>query len=193
MNHLEVKRKWDSIYSKSVSSAAPDACHVLTRYTYLLPEEGRALDIACGRGGNALFMAGRGFNTIAIDISSVAIDSIQERQHPLIDARCEPVDATSLEKATFDIIVISNYLDRSICTAIADALAPGGLLFYQTFVLDKVNPEAGPTNPDYLLEANELLTLFSGLKVRAFSDHGSQGDPDKGFRNQSCLVAQRSK
>ena len=46
MNHLEVKRKWDSIYSKSVSSAAPDACHVLTRYTYLLPEEGRALDLS---------------------------------------------------------------------------------------------------------------------------------------------------
>ena len=171
----------------------PDACHVLQAYSHLLPSEGRALDLACGMGGNSLFLAERGFNTTAIDISSVAINAIEDRRHPLIDCRCEPVAAAGLEKTAFDIIVVSNYLDRDICNAITDALAPGGILLYQTFVQDKVDPAAGPKNPAYLLESNELLRLFSNLKVLVFSDPGCQGDINAGIRNQSFLVAQVNK
>ena len=87
---------------------------------------------------------------------------------------------------------MSNYLDRGICDALVNAIAPGGLLFYQTFVQDKANPEVGPQNPDYLLSSNELLALFSDLTVLVFSDQGCQGDTEKGIRNQSFLVAQRS-
>ncbi len=189
----EIKSKWDSIHSKADKAARPDACHVLQAWTHLLPSEGRALDLACGMGGNALFLAECGFNTTAIDISSVAIDAIEDRQHPLIETRCQPVVAAGLEKAAFDIIVVSNYLDRNICDALVDALAPGGILLYQTFVQDKVDPEMGPKNPAYLLASNELLRLFASLKVLVFSDPGCQGDVKAGIRNQSFLVAQRSK
>lgn len=186
----QTKQKWDNIHSKADVLVKPSACDVLTDYKHLLPKEGHALDIACGLGGNALFLAESGFNTMAIDISSVAIQHINNRQHPLIDARCESVNASVLTIAAFDIIVVSNYLDRTICDAISDALAPGGLLFYQTFVRDKADPEAGPKNPDFLLKANELLELFASLKVLVFSDLGRQGDVETGNRNQSYLVAQ---
>ena len=193
MNVLtETKQKWDSIHSKADVLVEPSACHVLTDNAHLLPKKGHALDIACGLGGNALFLAERSFNTLAIDISSVAIQHINNRQHPLIDARCESVNASVLISAAFDIIVVSNYLDRTICDAISDALAPGGLLFYQTFVQDKADPEAGPKNPDFLLVENELLELFASLKVLVFSDLGRQGDTETGIRNQSYLVAQRN-
>ena len=186
----DAKKKWDGIHSKADPSVVPDPCHVLKTYGHLMPQTGLALDLACGMGGNAMFLAQHGFKTTAIDISSVAIDAVQGRQHPLIDARCEFLSAASLEKAAFNIIVVSNYLDRGLCGAIADALVPDGLLFYQTFVQDKANQESGPKNPEYLLESNELLTLFQKLKVLVFSDQGSQGDIDRGFRNQSYLVAQ---
>lgn len=193
MNVLtETKQKWDSIHSKADVLVEPSACHVLTDNAHLLPKKGHALDIACGLGGNALFLAERSFNTLAIDISSVAIQRIKNRQHALIDARCESVDATVLTKAAFDLIVVSNYLDRAICNAISDALAPGGLLFYQTFVRDKADPEVGPKNPDFLLKENELLELFASLKVLVFSDPGRQGTMEKGVRNQSYLVAQNN-
>ena len=188
----EIKKKWDSIHAKAGTFKKPDACYVLKSYAHLLPEDGNAIDVACGLGGNALFLAERGFNTTAIDISSVAIESIRDRQHPLIDARCESVDSTALDKSLLDVIVVSNYLDRGICDALVNAIAPGGLLFYQTFVQDKANPEVGPQNPDYLLSSNELPALFSDLTVLVFSDQGCQGDTEKGIRNQSFLVAQRS-
>lgn len=187
----ETKQKWDKIHAKADACVKPAACHVLTDNTHLLPKEGVALDIACGLGGNALLLAEYGFNAIAVDISSVAIEQIKSRQHPLIDARCESVEACGLAPASFNVIVVSNYLDRTICDAISDALMPGGLLFYQTFVQDKANAEVGPRNPDYLLKENELLELFASLKVLVYSDLGRQGNTEAGFRNQSCLVAQR--
>jgi len=188
---MDAKQKWDRIHAKSDTSLQPEPCYALTTYQHLVSQTGRALDLACGLGGNAFALADRGYKTTALDISSVAIERINQRQHALISARCEPADAGALCAATFDIIVVSNFLDRSLCPAITAALKPGGVLFYQTFVQDKADTSAGPSNPDYLLERNELLLLFKDLEVLAFSDQGCHGDTGKGLRNQSFLVATR--
>lgn len=188
----EVQQKWDRIYAKKSADYAPFPCDALTLHDYLLPATGKALDVACGLGGNALFLAERGLHTTAADISSVALEKVSQRQHPLIETLCTDIDAESFTSSVYDVIVVSNYLDRSICAEIAHALLPGGLLFYQTFVLNKVTPEFGPGNPDYLLKPNELLSLFEGLEVIVFSDLGVVGDTTRGLRNQSYLVAQRS-
>lgn len=188
----EVRRKWDHIYAKKDTDYTPEPCDALSLHNYLLPVTGKAIDLACGLGGNALFLADRGLSTTAVDISSVALEKLARRQHALIETLCADINAESIASSEYDVIVVSNYLDRTICAAISNALVPGGLLFYQTFVLNKVTPETGPGNPDYLLKPNELLSLFEKLEVKVFSDLGIVGDPALGLRNQSYLVAQRS-
>ncbi|NNC68584.1 MAG: tellurite resistance methyltransferase TehB, partial [Gammaproteobacteria bacterium] len=70
------------------------------------------------------------------------------------------------------------------------ALKPNGLLFYQTFIAEKVS-DAGPSNPEYRLQPNELLESFSPLHVLAYQEHGTVGDVKKGLRDIAILVAQK--
>lgn len=184
--------KWDRIYERADQSRIPEPCDVLRDYSYLLPASGSALDLACGLGGNALFMADRGLNTTAIDISPVAIASLQNRNKPLVKSRSAAAKEFLSRGVVFDVIVVSNFLERELCYHVQQSMAPGGLLFYQTFVVDKVHPEHGPNNPSYLLQGNELLSLFAGLHVLAFSDLGTVGKTSFGLRDAASLVASRS-
>lgn len=183
--------KWDRIYERSDPSLTPGPCDVLRDYSYLLPASGSALDLACGLGGNALFLADHGLNTTAIDISPVAINSLKNRKKPLVNTYCEAVEEFLLRGDLFDVVVVSNFLDRELCYYVQQSIAPGGLLFYQTFVVDKVHLECGPTNPSYLLQCNELLSLFAGMHVLAFSDLATIGNTSLGLRDVASLVALR--
>ncbi len=187
----DAKQKWDRIYSKADASELPTPCNALSEYGYLLPDDGTALDLACGLGSNAVFLAQRGLEVTAIDISSVAIEKLESLKVPKLTTRCESITADTLSSCQYDVIVVANFLDRSICNAIRNSIAPGGLLFYQTFVQDKASQNSGPGNTDYLLACNELLSLFSGIQVLMFSDMGTVGDTDSGLRNQSLLIARQ--
>lgn len=196
MDERKSRSKWDTIYRSKTDFSESGACKVLLDYQHLLPvtadRNSRALDIACGLGGNALFLSDRGYQVTAIDISAVAVEHVASFEHASINAYCAAIDQTLLQGLRSDIIVVSRYLDRNICSALMDSLNPDGILFYQTFTQDKADPSVGPGNPEYLLAPNELLTLFSGLRVLAFADQGQCGDCSKGFRNESFLVAQKS-
>ncbi len=184
--------KWDRIYTGSGEKSAKP-CRALSSHSHLLPAEGDALDLACGRGGNALYLAARGFAAHAWDISPVAVKALSERARrnglPLV-AQQRDVSTQPPEPESFDIIVVSRFLDRAIAPAICSALRQHGLLFYQTFIRDKVS-DTGPNNPAYLLEANELLQLFRPLRLIYYREEGTTGDTGKGFRNEAMLIAQK--
>ena len=184
--------KWNRIYTDT-STTDEAAASVLADYAHLLPPRGKALDLACGLGANALFLARRGLDTEAWDLSPVAIDKLRERagRHRLsIRARAADVEATDIGRERFDVIVVVRFLERKLAPAIVAALKPGGLLLYQTFTAEKV-AEVGPSNPAYLLQANELLSLFSGLRILAYREEGRVGDCSKGLRNEAFLIGQR--
>ena len=184
--------KWDRIYTGSAEKPA-EPCRALSSHSHLLPAEGDALDLACGRGGNALYLAARGFSTHAWDISPVAVKALSDRARrnglPLV-AQQRDVSTHPPEPETFDIIVVSRFLDRSMAPAICGALRKHGLLFYQTFIREKVSG-SGPNNPAYLLEANELLRLFRTLHLIYYHEEGATGDTGQGFRNEAMLIAQK--
>lgn len=187
-----VRDKWDAVYREQ-RQAKPDAALVLAQNQHLLPIKGNALDLACGLGANALLLAKQGLKTSAWDISAVAIEQLNakaERQGLAIDAVCCDVTHTALAEAAFDVIVVSFYLQRSLCPAIQAALKPGGLLFYQTFCQQKVS-QTGPRNPDFLLADNELLDLFPALKLRVYREEALLGDHQMGLRNQALMVAEK--
>ena len=188
---------WDRRYSQAPQPGAPEPALVLADNAHLLPARGRALDLACGLGNNALFLAARGLETHAWDISPVAIGRLREAAAArglAVHAEVCDVSAPGAPwpvSSGFAVIAVSRFLDRALAPRLAEALSPGGLLFYQTFTRDRVG-EGGPGNPDYLLAENELLRLFAGLTVRVYREEGRVGDLGRGLRSHACLVGQKA-
>jgi len=184
--------KWNDRYRDAqVGESRP--AQVLSDYAHLLPPHGSALDLACGLGANALLLAARGLDTLAWDISAIAVDKLNAhaRSHDLpLRAEVRDLNQHGLPEHHFDVIVVGRYLERRLCPAIAAALKPGGLLYYQTWTRAQVS-EHGPANPAFRLARNELLHLFADLDVIAYREEDILGDTARGLRDEAYLVAQR--
>lgn len=188
----DLTSKWDRIYDQTVERV-PEPSRVLKDYAHFLPAQGNALDIACGLGGNALFLAEKGLDTLGVDISPVAINKLRAFASRLdinIHAKVQDLNAFAWTEKEFNVIVVGRFLDRNLINRITSALKLGGLLFYQTYIREKVS-DSGPKNPQYLLSQNELLELFRSLTLLAYREDGRVGDITQGVRNEALLVAQR--
>lgn len=138
------------------------------RFAPLIPDSGRILDLAAGGGRHSLFFLARGARVVAADRDVSALLPLRGAQPRLT------VVETDLESGgdwrlgdAYDGIIVTNYLHRPLFPAIAAALAPGGILLYETFALG--NEHFGrPSNPDFLLRPGELLAAFPGLSIIAF-------------------------
>ncbi len=187
------EEKWDRIY-QTRDHGNKQAAEILIENQHLLSESGKALDLACGLGANAIFLAEHNLETHAWDISKEAIAKLNQKAKEFnIKITTEVRDVINNPPAqdTFDIIVVNHFLERRIIKHLITALRKNGLIFYQTFIKDKVS-DTGPKNPDYLLDKNELLTLFDGLNILVYREEGSVGDIYKGLRNEAMLIAQAS-
>lgn len=188
----DLQKKWDQRYHQS-SKEKPEAALVLRENRYLLPNVGDALDLACGLGGNALLLADTGLHVQAWDLSPVAVEALQARSRNMtgnLEAEARDVLAKPPQPASFDVIAVSYFLERTLAPVLCAALKPGGLLFYQTFVKDKVSQQ-GPSNPEFLLAENELLSMFTELRIRVYREEGRLGDSTQGLRNEALLVGQK--
>ena len=186
-----LRLKWDQRYR--LAEDLPGPALVLLEHQHLLPPGGAALDLACGLGSNALWLAARGFRVSAWDLSPVAIERLAARAGErglVVDAVVRDLIAEPPDPQSYDLILVTHFLERGLAPAIAAALRPGALLFYQTFSREAVS-DRGPTDPAYRLAPNELLDLFPGLVVRAYRDEGRLGERTRGIRDIALLVAQR--
>jgi SAM-dependent methyltransferase len=142
------------------------------RFVPLIRRGGRVLDLAAGAGRHTRLLVDMGFAVTAVD-RDIA------RLMPLAGERCD-VRAIDLETGapestlaplggSYDGIVVTNYLHRPLFVPIATALAPGGILIYETFAAG--NERFGrPRNPDFLLRRGELLEAFAALTIVAFEE-----------------------
>ncbi len=186
--------RWDARHRQADDNNRPQACAVLREYRHLLPATGQAVDIACGRGGNALLLAASGLTASAWDYSGVAIGKLRRHAEQLglpLSTEVRDVTAQPPPQAAFDIIVVCHFLERDLAQPLVAALKPGGLLFYQTFIMDKVT-DHGPSNPDYRLAPNELLTLFADLRVVYYREEGRLGNTDQGFRDRAQFIGHKA-
>lgn len=189
-DQAEMQGRWDQRYRSAVG--LPEPALVLRESEHLLPSSGRALDLACGLGASALWLAERGFRVDAWDLSQVAIErlsALAKARHLPVDAAVRDIIAEPPAPGRFDLILVAHFLERGLAPAIASALKPGGVLFYQTFSRESVST-GGPSDPVYRLAPNELVGLFHGLIVRAYRDEGRLGDLGRGTRDLVLLVAQ---
>lgn len=135
----------------------------------LLPRAGRVLDVACGRGRHALWLASAGLEVRAIDRDPDAIAFVRDsaaRRGLSIDAEVVDLetDPPPTIPAGFDAIVVFNYLHRPLVPVLRDALKPGGRIFYETFTTRQAE-RGHPTNPVFLLNDGELAGLMAPLAV----------------------------
>jgi len=184
--------RWNERYTQGLRPFPDTPAHWLVEHRGLLAGGGRGLDVACGDGRNALYLAQHGYAVDAIDASDVAIDALraaaQERglaiTPQVVDVEREPLPA-----GPYDAIVVMNFLERALFEPLRDALAPGGLLFYETLSVAHVEELGRSFNPAYLLARGELLEAFAELDV---IDHveGVVERPD-GPRGVASIVARR--
>ncbi len=184
------QKKWDAHYAEAQLGAP---ARVLVENSHLLPAEGEGLEIACGMGANAVFMAREGLHVHAWDISQVAIEKLQNYAfHEKLSVVGQIRDSIQDPPAeySFDVIVVSHFLDRSLMPSLIDALKPGGLLFYQTFSKIRVD-ESGPKNEAFRLGDNELLSLCAPLRLVVYREEQLIGDVSRGHRNLVSFVGQK--
>ncbi len=141
----------------------------LTERAHLLPSSGHALDLACGRGRHALWLAARGLAVEAVDRDEAALAWLREeatRRGLAVTTRLLDLERPTavLAASAYDLIVVVHYLHRPLFPQIVAALRPGGVLVYETFTTGQA-AIGKPTNPDFLLLPDELPTLVAPLEV----------------------------
>ena len=157
------------------------------RHVDRLNPASNVLDVACGNGRHARYLAGLGHRVTATDIDlSDAIkftgdDAIEFVEHDL------ETSAWPFAKRRFGGVVVTNYLHRPLFPHLVSTLAPGGVMIYATFAAG--NERFGrPRNPAFLLKPGELLDIFAGdLRVVAY-DHGQVNEPRPAMRQRLCAV-----
>ena len=143
-----------------------------------LVKVGPVLDVASGAGRHAKVFVERNFRVIAVDRELQTIPGATFVQADLEDGSPWPFAGQH-----FGAIVVTNYLHRPLLPVLAGALAPGGLLIYETFMAG--NERFGkPSNPNYLLRPGELLQAFAALTVVAFE----QGTTEKAALQRICAI-----
>jgi tellurite methyltransferase len=137
----------------------------------LLPR-GLVLDIAMGKGRNAVYLAEQGFDVEGVDISAESIQAalnLAENRRVKIKARIADLEKNCVFDTTYDLIIVSNYLQRSLFPQIKSSLTNNGMVVYETFTIDQLR-FGHPHNPDYLLRYNELLEYFRDFRVLRYQE-----------------------
>jgi tellurite methyltransferase len=161
------QKRWDEKWSK-VEGGMTDP-HPLLKQSRKFLSGGYALDLACGLGQNAIWLAKRGYRVQGVDISPVAIDVARDeakRQSVLerIHFQRVDLDVWSAPEARYDLICVFRFLDRRLFPAIRTGLRQGGILCYSTRHIGFLqrNPVSCTV---YLLERGELLEVFSDWHI----------------------------
>ena len=162
-------------------TGAPSAW--VTRWAHLISRNGQVLDVACGAGRHAHWLATQCLTVTGVDRDGLALSAAQAAW-PVQGAPARQLLQADLENQPwplagqqFDAVVVTNYLWRPLWPSLLAALAPGGVYIHETFAHG--NASVGkPSRPDFLLQPGELLQICAGLRVVAFEDGFCQ-HPDR--------------
>jgi SAM-dependent methyltransferase len=164
--------------------------HLLVSFIDLVPRKGLALDAACGVGVNAAYLAKHGLEVIGIDISEYALhlakSKIRHLDYP-VEFAVVDLSLPWLPKDFFDVITNFHFLERAAIPVYRQALKPGGLILFDTFMLTKSNIDI----PGYYLEPGELEQLFDEFEIIHYSEEISEPSQSHGDRGIAQIVARK--
>jgi SAM-dependent methyltransferase len=139
-----------------------------------LLSKGRALDIAMGSGRNTILPGKNGIRRRGSGYIGRGSQDCHRKSEGIgvtIDARVANLEAADyrIEKNAYDVIICFNYLHRPLISSIKDGLKKGGMAVYQTYTVDQLQ-FGKPSNPDFLLEHNELLKMFRSFRCLRYHE-----------------------
>ncbi|HHT9133026.1 MAG TPA: class I SAM-dependent methyltransferase, partial [Candidatus Tripitaka californicus] len=174
----EDRSRWEERYATPEYVYGKEPVEFLKENVEFLPK-GRAIVLAMGEGRNAVFLAQRGFEVEGVDISTNALEKARRLAlEKGVDVRAFQADLDSyqLPSQGYDVVACFYYLQRGLIPHMKAALKPGGMIIMETYTKDNLKHGfSGPQNQDYLLDTNELLHLFSDLKVVLYREMVVEG------------------
>lgn len=157
----------------------------IVKFAPLIKSQGRILDLACGDGRHAEWLAQQGYQVDAIDYNPLATANLQHINNIYVST----IDLETSENPPFarsyDGIIVSHYLYRPLLNTLAKILNPSGILIYETFMVG--NARFGkPSNPDFLLMPDELLNIYSGILTVIAFEQGEVNEPKPAMMQRIC-------
>jgi len=190
MSELD-REKWDRRYAED-SYRKGNPVSLLQDW---LPRigTGKALDVACGAGRNAIAMARAGFRVDAIDISPVGLELARREAGSLgldINWIEHDLDQAYAFATDYDLIVVLWYVNLPLIAKLRDCLAPGGYLLCEEHLVAE-GKLAGPENPLFRVVPGALREAAQGLDILLYEESTStntEGEPMASAR----LVARKT-
>jgi SAM-dependent methyltransferase len=163
----------------------------VVRFSALVADGARVLDVACGQGRHSRWFAARGCHVVAVDRDTDALDGLASV------AGVSPVSADlethpwPFDGEKFDAIVVTHYLHRALFPNLLHVLTDDGVLLYETFA--RGNEAYGkPSNPDFLLTDGELLAIVGcSLIVVAFEQGRIESAPPRVMQRLAAVGRRR--
>jgi SAM-dependent methyltransferase len=161
-----VPRNWNEHYAQA--AAADEAPAALLADVAELTPPGRALDLACGAGRNALYLASLGWKVVAVDSSTEALRILRQRAGQTgcsIDAQIADLETGefSIEPDSYDLICDFYYLDRRLFSKIREGVRPGGLVAAEIHLREA-------SSHRFVLDPGELRREFADWKIVYYSE-----------------------
>jgi tellurite methyltransferase len=183
--------KWDERYLRG-EHTTQEPSPLLRNAIKSLPP-GRALDVACGAGRHAIFLADHGWQVTAVDASRAGIEILQQRATEAgvtVDARCADLESGEfhIEPETYDLICVFYYLQRDLFPPIRAGVKPGGSVVAAIHLNDG-KQDAKPANPAFLLESGELKQLFADWQITYYRE--GQSDEGGHHHDTAYLIARK--
>lgn len=175
-NTITERQLWNEKFAAgSHATLEPDPFLLAAYEEFVRPlrrRSGKALDVAGGVGRHALWLAEKKWKVTLVDVSDSALELAQRnaRRHRVkIETKLADLSTPSGRKLVatehYDLILVFFYLERNLFPALVRALKPGCILIYKTYTADQRRFRGGPKHPLHLLQPNELLRAFQGLRV----------------------------
>lgn len=176
MSKKELK-KWEKKYRAGEYTPNDNPSALLVEWLSRIPQ-GRALDIACGLGRNALFLAQQGFAVDAIDISSAGLAIARQKaleRGLAVNWIQADLDNYNLPSENYDLIIVNFYLNRPLAPGLIEAMKPKGILLFQHHLILGDTTSAGttcraPAGSELRLKTGELKGLFRSLEILHYKE-----------------------
>ncbi len=181
------RQKWNQKYSENEKFLSYRPAAQMVEEYYHKCGGKKVLDLACGAGRHTLFLSKRDFLVDAVDISDVALNHLGDQINENVTLIEEDLDGFVPLKEHYDLIIMTNFLDRDLINRSKESLKVGGLFIVETYMEDEKNEKEG-YNPDFLLQVEELKRIFSEYEVLAYDESWNETYEKYRMKKQAIVV-----
>ena len=186
------RERWEARYREGDWADERRPAQIVEDALPWLPTGGLALDVACGAGRNALFLAERGLRVVGVDLSWEGLRIMQrrarERSLPVRPVLAD-LSRFAVRPGRFDVVVNTHFLLRETFPLIREALASGGILLFETYHVDELDVLGGDIRRAFALEREELRRAFGDFEVLLYEE--GVFEREEGERGLARTVARK--